>query len=118
MTQAAGSGSFPTIETRTAASTRSHSWTGHASFGSRSKDSRSTRGVMGRLRHRLTGRQRTFTVRISLPQRANRMTMRIHQILAVCLAVTAGAAVVSAQSNNYIVGAQDVLGIAVWNQPD
>src|SRR5687767_6296321 len=46
------------------------------------------------------------------------MTMRIQQILAVCLAVTLGPAVLRAQSNNYIVGAQDVLGITVWDQPD
>src|SRR5437667_4023597 len=43
---------------------------------------------------------------------------RIQQIVARALAVTFGTAGLMAQSDDYVVGAQDVLGITVWNQPD
>src|SRR2546427_3265479 len=46
------------------------------------------------------------------------MTIRIQHIFALGLSLLLGAAALIAQSNDYIVGAQDVLGIAVWNQPD
>jgi polysaccharide export outer membrane protein len=46
------------------------------------------------------------------------MTIRIRQILALCLTVMVDSAVLRAQSTNYIVGAQDVLGVTVWNQAD
>src|SRR3989442_11835681 len=46
------------------------------------------------------------------------MTIRIQHIFAVGLSLLLGTAALIAQSNEYIVGAQDVLGIAVWNQPD
>src|SRR5438876_1720971 len=46
------------------------------------------------------------------------MTIRIQHIFAVGLSLLLGTAALIAQSNDYIVGAQDVLGITVWNQPD
>ena len=46
------------------------------------------------------------------------MTIRIQHIFALGLSLLLGTAALVAQSNDYIVGAQDVLGITVWNQPD
>src|SRR5438132_10279175 len=46
------------------------------------------------------------------------MTIRIQHIFALGLSLLLGTAALIAQSNDYIVGAQDVLGITVWNQPD
>ena len=46
------------------------------------------------------------------------MTIRIQHIFALGLSLLLGTAALVAQSNDYIVGAQDALGITVWNQPD
>src|SRR5947209_3720231 len=46
------------------------------------------------------------------------MTIRIQHIFALGLSLLLGTAALLAQSNDYIVGAQDVLGITVWNQAD
>src|SRR2546425_142690 len=46
------------------------------------------------------------------------MTIRIQHIFALGLSLLLGTAALIAQSNDYIVGSQDVLGITVWNQPD
>src|SRR5437870_12562532 len=46
------------------------------------------------------------------------MTIRIQHIFALGLSLLLGTAALVAQSNDYIVGAQDVHGITVWNQPD
>src|SRR5438552_10772195 len=43
---------------------------------------------------------------------------RIQQIAVLGLVLTLRASGMLAQSNDYIVGAQDVLAITVWNQPD
>src|SRR5437763_15455050 len=44
------------------------------------------------------------------------MAIRIHHIFALGLSLLLGTAALVAHSNDYIVGAQDVLGITVWNQ--
>src|SRR5438105_10729004 len=46
------------------------------------------------------------------------MKTRIQQILAVVLTLTVAPVTLRGQSNDYVLGAQDVLGITVWNQPD
>src|SRR2546425_1565393 len=46
------------------------------------------------------------------------MTIRIQHIFALGLSLLLGSVAPLAQSNDYIVRAQDVLGITVWNQPD
>src|SRR5439155_760616 len=45
------------------------------------------------------------------------MTIRIRHVFALGLSLLLGTAVLVAQSNDYIVGAQDVLGMTVWTQP-